>query len=62
MNGYKTSERNNSGFIGVTLHKPNGKWRARVFEQGGELLLGYYDTPEKAAEARLKHMRKQSDD
>lgn len=34
-----------SGFRGVRIHRPTGRWNARFQERS----LGYYDTPEEAA-------------
>lgn len=40
-----------TGIIGVTLHKPTGRWRARITTQGVERYLGLFDTPEEASAA-----------
>jgi hypothetical protein len=42
---------NTSGFKGVYLHKPSGRWRGRIFVAGKAICLGYHDTPEAAHEA-----------
>ncbi|HHE5908490.1 HNH endonuclease [Klebsiella sp. K796] len=51
---------NSSGYKGVCLHKPSGKWYARIRYEGKRVSLGLYDTPEEAfdaycAESRDKH-------
>lgn len=40
---------NTSGYRGVALHKPTGKWRAYLTVEGDKRMLGYYATPEAAA-------------
>lgn len=48
-------QRNNtSGFKGVRPHRPNGKWQARIGDNGKRLSLGYYSTAAEAHEAYLK--------
>lgn len=42
---------NTSGFLGVSLYKPTGKWRATFVLNGKAKHIGYYDTPEEANEA-----------
>jgi len=49
---------NTSGFRGVNLNKPMRKWAARVSINKAEKHLGYFDTPEDAAEARDSYIRK----
>ena len=39
---------NTTGLKGVTLYKPNGKWRAQIQSDGAKIALGYFDTPEQA--------------
>jgi hypothetical protein len=39
---------NSSGFRGVTWHKTNKKWRARIEISRKVILLGYFSTPELA--------------
>lgn len=39
------------GFKGVSLHKPSGLWFARTKVNGKQLCLGYFKTPEEAADA-----------
>lgn len=47
--------RSASGYRGVTLHKPSGKWKAEVRSRGKLHYLGLHATPENAAEvARMK--------
>ncbi len=45
---------NKSGFKGVSLFKPTGKWRSVITAKGKTHYLGYFDTPEEAHEARKK--------
>lgn len=40
-----------SQYKGVTLHKPSGRWRAKIKVDGKYKSLGYYDTEEEAAKA-----------
>ena len=40
---------NTSGFKGVSLYKPTGKWRAGITFEGRAINLGYFPTPEAAA-------------
>lgn len=42
---------NTSGFLGVSLYKPTGKWVAKFSNK----TIGYYDTPEMANEAYLAY-------
>jgi len=42
---------NTSGYRGVSLYKPNGKWRARVYLNDTCHYLGYYERKEDAANA-----------
>lgn len=46
--------KNNSGFRGVSLYKPSGKWRARITANGIERSLGYYETKKEAVDAYKK--------
>lgn len=52
-NGWNAKKRktNKSGFRGVSLYRPNGKWRARITANKIERSLGYFDTKEEAVEA-----------
>ena len=45
--------RNKSGFKGVDFKKDGGKWRARIRVNGIQSCLGYFDTPEEAAQAYI---------
>lgn len=45
---------NASGFRGVGWHKHQKAWRARISVNGKTKNLGYFSTPEEAAEAYLK--------
>ena len=44
---------NKSGYTGVSWHKGQKKWLARIRIKGVEKHLGYYDTPEEAHEVYL---------
>lgn len=47
----RLSSRNTSGYKGVCWNKPTGKWRARIRISGKLQHLGFFHTPEAAAEA-----------
>lgn len=47
----KLSLNNTSGYKGVSWNKPNSKWRVRIKISGKSQHLGYFPTPEAAAEA-----------
>lgn len=55
----KVNQNNKSGYKGVCLHKRNNTWRASITINGKSKTLGYFKTPELAAEAynraALKH-------
>lgn len=40
-----------SGYRGVHLHKPSGRWHAAIGYRGRAISLRYHDTPEEAARA-----------
>jgi len=42
---------NTSGFKGVSLHRPSGKWFAMIRVDGAQNFLGAFDTAEEAGEA-----------
>ena len=42
---------NTSGYIGVTFHKPSGKYQARAFKDRRQFYLGLFVDPRSAAEA-----------
>jgi hypothetical protein len=42
-----------SGFLGVSLHKKTGLWRARITINQVEKTIGYFKTPELAHSAYL---------
>lgn len=42
---------NTSGYTGVSWHKARNKWQSRISFQKKQYCLGYYDSPELAAEA-----------
>ena len=48
---------NKSGYKGVFLHKPTGKWQAQIMSGGRHKYLGYFTTPEAAALAYDKAAR-----
>jgi len=45
---------NSSGFTGVSLYKPTGKWEAKIKVDGKQIHLGYFETKEEAIAARIK--------
>jgi hypothetical protein len=47
------AKNNKSGYRGVSLYKPNGRWIARLMVERKAIHLGYFDTPEEANEAVL---------
>lgn len=51
MRNVGVSVANRSGFKGVHLHKPSGKWRSQIRTASGRKSLGIFDTPEAAHEA-----------
>lgn len=51
----KLRQDNSSGFKGAKPH--NGRWQARIAENGVRRSLGYYDTPEEAHAAYVKRAR-----
>lgn len=48
---------NTSGYVGVTFHKPRGKWNAQVKYKQRYINLGYYTSIIEAAQARNEGMR-----
>lgn len=44
------SIKNTSGYKGVDFSRASKKWRARIMKNGKRITVGYYDTPEEAAE------------
>jgi hypothetical protein len=46
------SKKNTSGVTGVTLHRPTGKWHARILANYTYVDLGYFDDIELARQAR----------
>lgn len=55
-NSYNTSVRsdNTTGYKGVSIDKRSGRYRAYITVSGKQKSLGYYSTPEEAAEAYNK--------
>lgn len=51
-------KRNTSGFIGVSWHKQNSKWQARIRFDGKIKYLGLFQTPKAAYDAYLTAKRK----
>jgi len=49
---------NTTGYKGVSFHKTLGKWHATIMVKGKKKHLGYFDTPEEAAEAYNDAARK----
>lgn len=49
---------NVSGFKGVCLHKPSGRWSAYITCEGKRHYLGYHATPEAAAGAYRRAAKK----
>ena len=48
---------NSSGVKGVSWHKKTNKWNARIMIDGIQISLGYYDSVEAAAKARVQRAR-----
>jgi hypothetical protein len=48
------AKNNKSGYRGVSLHKPTGKWIARLSVDRKSKHLGYFNTPEEANEVVLE--------
>ena len=48
---------NSSGMKGVSWHKKTNKWNARIMIDGIQISLGYYDSVEEAAKARVQRAR-----
>lgn len=49
---------NTSGYKGVSLHKPTGKWDARICVEKEKIYIGLFDTPELAHKAYCKMANK----
>lgn len=47
----KIYRNNSTGYKGVTLHRPSGRYQACVYANGKAHYLGYYDSPEAASDA-----------
>lgn len=50
----KKPRHNTSGYKGVSLYKPNNKWRAYINLNRKRIYLGYFDTPLEAYKAYCK--------
>ena len=48
---YSNNQSNKSGYKGVTYNRRKKKWEARIDIHGQAKALGYYTTPEDAAQA-----------
>lgn len=48
---------NTHGFKGIRLHRPNGRWQAKIGVGGKSRSLGYYENKEDAAAAYLSAAR-----
>lgn len=55
----KKMKTNTSGFVGVHLSKPSGRWYAQCGIGGKNKHLGYFDTPEAASDAYQKFAKAQ---
>jgi len=51
MQNRSANRNNKSGFKGVSWAKANKKWQSHIGVSGKGLFLGFFDTPESAAEA-----------
>lgn len=45
------NKNNNSGYFGVTFHKPTGKFQSQIRKNGKNKYLGRFDNPEEAHKA-----------
>lgn len=54
MQNKKKYRNNSSGYTGVSYHKVNKNWIARIFKNGKCIRLGSFSSPELAAEAYAK--------
>ena len=57
MQNLSMKSNNTSGYMGVSLYSPTGKWRAEIVANRKLYLLGHFDTPEAAHEAYKKAKR-----
>lgn len=57
QNMRRPSKRSTTGFLGVSLVKKNGTYRASICSAGKSRNLGYYKTPELAYDAYVKAKR-----
>lgn len=53
MYNKKTTSKNQSGYRGVSFHKPTGKYQAQINVNRTKKYLGVYDKPEQAHQAYL---------
>lgn len=55
----RSKQKNNtSGYKGVTLYKPNNKWRAQIWVAKKKIYLGEFLSPEEAKKAYLTASKK----
>lgn len=57
QNQQRPPRHNTSGFLGVSLYKPNGKYAAYIKINGKSRYLGYFESPEQAHDAYVKAKR-----
>lgn len=57
QNKTTAQERNRSGFLGVSIVKATGKFKASIGINGSNVTIGIYDAPEKAHEAYIEAKR-----
>lgn len=58
QNVRKGTKRNlSSGLLGVSFHARDRLWRARIYKDGKDIVLGYFKTPEAAHAAYLSAKR-----
>ena len=58
-NRLRLNSNNASGFIGVSLYIPNGKWRSRIQVNNSVVYLGYFNSPKEAFQARTEWLTAQ---
>ncbi len=57
QNTIKASKNNKTGYLGVSLHKKSGLYRATIFVNYKQTNIGYYKTAKEASEAYLAKKR-----
>jgi hypothetical protein len=53
QNQLRAQKNNTSGFLGVSWHKANKRWGAKIWANGQRLFLGLFDTADEAHAAYL---------